>query len=158
MTPEERFTNIERVLERTAEQISKLQVEQAEQSKLQSQQAEQIRNLIANGDKQNEAIRSLIVVSRTVLSSIQEMRAAQEKMIEEARELSKHTDEKLNILIDTVDRIIRQRALLFVQSPCSATRGMRHPQSASQPDHFRVHRPGHARLLGSFDYGAAICE
>src|SRR2546422_8368028 len=109
MTPEERFTNIEGVLERTAEQISKLQVEQAEQSKLQSQQAEQIRNLIANGDKQNEAIRSLIVVSRTVLSSIQEMRAAQEKMIEEARELSKHTDEKLNILIDTVDRIIRQR-------------------------------------------------
>jgi len=109
MTPEERFTNIERVLERTAEQISKLQVEEAEQSKLQSQQAEQIRNLIANGDKQNEAIRSLIVVSRTVLSSIQEMRAAQEKMIEEARELSKHTDEKLNILIDTVDRIIRQR-------------------------------------------------
>ena len=109
MTPEERFTNIERVLERTAEQISKLQVEEAEQSKLQSQQAEQIRNLIANGDKQNEAIRSLIVVSRTVLSSIQEMRAAQEKMIEEARELSKHTDEKLNILIDTVDRIIRER-------------------------------------------------
>jgi len=109
MTPEERFTNIERVLERTAEQISKLQVEEAEQSKLQSQQAEQIRNLIANGDKQNEAIRSLIVVSRTVLSSIQELRAAQEKMIEEARELSKHTDEKLNILIDTVDRIIRQR-------------------------------------------------
>src|SRR2546426_172900 len=89
MTPEERFTNIEGVLERTAEQISKLQVEQAEQSKLQSQQAEQIRNLIANGDKQNEAIRSLIVVSRTVLSSIQEMRAAQEKMSEEARELSK---------------------------------------------------------------------
>jgi len=109
MTPEERFTNIERVLERTAEQLSKLQVEQAEQSKLQSQQTEQIRNLIADGDKQNEAIRSLIVVSRTVLSSIQEMRAAQEKMIEEARELSKHTDEKLNILIDTVDRIIRER-------------------------------------------------
>jgi len=109
MTPEERFTNIERVLERTAEQLSKLQVEQAEQSKLQSQQTEQIRNLIADGDKQNEAIRSLIVVSRTVLSSIQEMRSVQDKMIEEARELSKHTDEKLNILIDTVDRIIRQR-------------------------------------------------
>ena len=141
MTPEERFTNIERVLERTAEQLSKLQVQQAEhfqqqsklqsqqaehfqqqsklqsqqaehfqqQSKLQSQQTEQIRNLIADGDKQNEAIRSLIVVSRTVLSSIQEMRSAQDKMIEEARELSKHTDEKLNILIDTVDRIIRQR-------------------------------------------------
>src|SRR5437867_8416739 len=115
MTLEERFTNIERVLQRTAEQLSQLQVEQAEhfqqQSKLQAQQAEQIRNLIVDGDKQNEAIRSLIVVSRTVLTSIQEMRAAQDKMIEEARELSKHTDEKLNILIDTVDRIIRQRGL-----------------------------------------------
>ena len=109
MTPEERFSNIERVLLRTAEQLSKLQVRQAEQGKLQAQQAEHIQNLIADGDKQNEAIRSLVVVSRTVLTSVQEMRAAQDKMVEEARELSKHTDEKLNILIDTVDRIIRHR-------------------------------------------------
>src|ERR1043166_7704587 len=109
MTPEEIFTNIERVLLRTAEQVSKLQVRQAEQGKLQAQQAEHIQNLIADGDKQNEAIRSLVVVSRTVLTSVQKMRAAQDKMVEEARELSKHTDEKLNILIDTVDRIIRHR-------------------------------------------------
>ena len=95
MTPEERFLNIEHQMQRTAE--------------LQLQNAEQIRSLITDGEKQNEAIRSLIVVSRTVLSSIQEMRTAQDKMIEEARELNKHTEEKLNILIDTVDRIIRDR-------------------------------------------------
>jgi uncharacterized coiled-coil DUF342 family protein len=60
-------------------------------------------------EKPNEGIQGLIVVSRTVLTSIQELRAIQDKMIEEVRELHKHTDEKLNILIDTVGRIIRGR-------------------------------------------------
>src|SRR5713226_6543514 len=67
-------------------------------------------------DKQNAGIRDLIVVSRTVLTSIQELQTVQDKMIEvqdkmieEVRELHKHTDQKLNILIDTVDRIIRSR-------------------------------------------------
>ncbi len=59
-------------------------------------------------EKQNEGIQGLIVVARTVLTSIQELRTIQDKMIEEVRELHKHTDEKLNILIDTVDRIIRR--------------------------------------------------
>ena len=59
-------------------------------------------------EKQNEGIRGLIVVSRTVLDSIQELRVVQQKMIEEVGELHKHTEEKLNILIDTVDRIIRR--------------------------------------------------
>jgi len=49
-------------------------------------------------EKHNEAIRGLIVVARTSLDSIQELREAQAS-----------TDEKLNILIATVDRIIRQR-------------------------------------------------
>ena len=67
-------------------------------------------------EKQNEGIQGLIVVNRTMLSSMQELRAvqgdmivAQRNMMEEVRELNKHTDEKLNILIDTVDRIIRNR-------------------------------------------------
>ena len=60
-------------------------------------------------EKQNEGIQGLIVVSRTVLTSMQELRAVQHEMIEEARELNKQTEEKLNILIDTVDRIIRNR-------------------------------------------------
>jgi hypothetical protein len=59
-------------------------------------------------EKQNEGIQGLVVVSRTVLNSMQELRAVQHEMIEEARELNKQTEEKLNILIDTVDRIIRR--------------------------------------------------
>lgn len=66
-------------------------------------------------EKQNEGIQGLIIVSRTVLTSIQEFRADQEQIRKEVREelremrdMQKHTDEKLNILIDTVDRIIRR--------------------------------------------------
>ena len=71
-------------------------------------------------EKQNEGIKGLIVVARTCLDSFQEVRAVQDTMIQETRELHrtmieevrklhKHTDEKLNILIDTVDRIVRNR-------------------------------------------------
>ena len=67
-----------------------------------------------------DATGKLIVVGRTCLDSIQGLRATQEKTIqemrelqraavEEKRELSRATDEKLNILIDTVDRTIRHR-------------------------------------------------
>ena len=69
---------------------------------------ERLAKIEAQIEKQNEGIQGLIVVSRTVLTSIQELRAVQQEMIEEVRELHKHTDEKLNILIDTVDRIIRR--------------------------------------------------
>ena len=48
-------------------------------------------------EKNTAGIRDLILVSRTVLTSIQELRDAQAA-----------TDEKLNILIDTVERIIRR--------------------------------------------------
>jgi hypothetical protein len=44
------------------------------------------------------AIRDLIGVSRTVLNAIDDLRVAQ-----------KSTDEKLHILIETVDRIIRNQ-------------------------------------------------
>jgi hypothetical protein len=59
-------------------------------------------------EKQNEGIQGLIVVSRTVLTSIQELRTIQHEMAEEIRDRFKDTDEKINILIDTVDRIIRR--------------------------------------------------
>jgi len=66
-------------------------------------------------EKQTEGIQGLIIVSRTVLTSIQELRADQEQIRKEVREelrqmrdMQKHTDEKLKILIDTVDRIIRR--------------------------------------------------
>ena len=60
-------------------------------------------------EKQNEGIQGLVVVARTALTSIQELRTIQDKMIEEVRELDKNTNERLKILIDTVDRIIRNR-------------------------------------------------
>jgi len=102
MTPEERFDRIETTLE-----------------------------------KHNDAIRGLIVVSRTCLDSIQglsdtvnglgdtvnglgdtvkglrdtvkELHDSIKELRETQREAQRETDEKLNILIATVDRIIRQR-------------------------------------------------
>lgn len=66
-------------------------------------------------EKHNEAIRGLIVVARTSLDSIQEMREIQRQNherltgdIDRLREAQSATDEKLNILIETVDRIIRR--------------------------------------------------
>ena len=84
MTPEERFDRIESILEK------------------QNQQS----------DKQNAGIRDLIVVARTSLDSIHGLRESHEHMlaeIDKLREAQAATDEKLNILIDTVDRIIRRR-------------------------------------------------
>jgi hypothetical protein len=78
-------------------------------------------------EKQNEAIRGLTVVARTCLDSIQtvsntvsnstqnllesirELKEDRNKDREEWIERNKSTEEKLNILIDTVDRIIRHR-------------------------------------------------
>jgi hypothetical protein len=78
-------------------------------------------------DKQNEAIRGLIVVGRTCLDSIKEMGGRHEKdhghlmaEIDKMRETEREahaamrgaqaaTEEKLNILIRIVDNIIRDR-------------------------------------------------
>jgi uncharacterized coiled-coil DUF342 family protein len=67
-------------------------------------------------DRMEGALRDLIVVSRTVLTSIQEMRDVHQKdhdklmaEIQEMREAQSETGEKLNILVNTVDRIIRER-------------------------------------------------
>lgn len=62
-------------------------------------------------ETQNAGIRDLIVVSRTFLQSSQTFLESQKEVtaqIQELREAQRSTDEKLNILIDTVDRIIRR--------------------------------------------------
>ena len=99
MTPEERFDKIENVLHRTAEQ-----------------QAQHEREM----DKQNEAIRSLIVVSRTCLHSLQEFRDLQRKdheewtvQMKELRAAQAETGEKLNILVEheeVLDRTLKSLA------------------------------------------------
>ena len=85
MSPEERFEKIENLFHVTAEQ--------------QAKHTDQI-------EKQNEAVRALIVVARTCLDSIKELRETQRESLKELREAQAATDEKLNILISTVDRII----------------------------------------------------
>jgi hypothetical protein len=88
MTPEQRLDRVETIIEKQNQSI----------------------------DKQNAGIRDLIVVGRTVLTSIQELRDVQHKdheawtaHMKELREAQAASDEKLHILIDTVDRIIRDR-------------------------------------------------
>ena len=71
-------------------------------------------------DKQNEGIRSLIVVAHTCLDSLQEFRDLQRKdheqwtvQMNELREAQAATDEKLNILVeheDVLDRTLKSLA------------------------------------------------
>jgi ABC-type transporter Mla subunit MlaD len=71
-----------------------------------------LRNVAQDIEKQNEGIPGLIVVSRTLLDSMQEMRQDHNQFMadmQKLRETQAATEEKLNILIDTVDRIIRRR-------------------------------------------------
>jgi chromosome segregation ATPase len=98
MTPEERFTKIENAIQALTE----------------NQAAQQIEI-----DKQNAGIRDLIVVSRTLLDSQQELTTQMRevttqireiaKKIAELREAQQSTEGKLHALIDTVDRIIGGR-------------------------------------------------
>jgi len=66
---------------------------------------ERLNRIDAEIEKHNEAIRGLIVVGRTCLDSIQSMRNVHEKDYEALFVADAVTTEKLNILIDTVDRI-----------------------------------------------------
>jgi hypothetical protein len=96
MTPEERFTKMENLLHAMMEH-------QAGQQQLLQSQSEEI-------TRQNAGIRDLIVVSRTILTTAEKLVASQDKVteqIKELREAQAGTDERLNILVDEVNRIIR---------------------------------------------------
>ena len=105
MTPEERFGKIENVLSTIAE----IQARQTENlDRHDAELAEQK----AIAEKHNTAIRDLIVVSRTILQSTQQLDEAHKRLsadIDRLREAQRTTDEKLHILIETVDRIIRNQ-------------------------------------------------
>ncbi|MBI4475513.1 MAG: hypothetical protein HY646_22805 [Acidobacteria bacterium] len=102
MTPEERFTRIETNLERVSQRMDGMTEAQARRQAQLDKQLKGIHEAQARHqaqlDKHLKGIQDLIVVSRTLLDSVKELRDAQ-----------KDTDEKLNILIDTVDKIIRHR-------------------------------------------------
>lgn len=72
--------------------------------------ASSTRRVRAEIGKQNDGIRSLIVVARTCLDSIKEMRERHDADYRKLLESQAITDEKLHILIDTVDRVIRRES------------------------------------------------
>jgi seryl-tRNA synthetase len=116
MTPEERFRNIENLLNMLSEshvqfhsEMEELKEAQRELNETQTRQEAQI-------NKNAAAIRDLILVSRSVLDSItrlgvedEKLREAQRASEEKLREAQRVTEEKLNALIEIVDRIIRDR-------------------------------------------------
>jgi hypothetical protein len=109
MTPEERFTRIENLLNTVGEDIARHDA--------------QIERNVAQIEKNAAAIRDLIIVSRTLLESQAETKAKFDQTADQQREWDRRfnadmdrlkergeaTDERLNILIETVDRIIRER-------------------------------------------------
>ena len=109
MTPEERFTRMENLLQAMMEH-------HARQQERIDEHTEQIDKQTVEIEKQNAGIKDLVIVSRTVLDSIQELEKARLKdreewnaQMKELRDAQVATDEKLHILIDTVDRIVRRR-------------------------------------------------
>jgi hypothetical protein len=99
---EEQFHYINNLVQATAEQLRSLGREFEKRDREFERRDREI-------EKHNEAIRSLIIVARTVLDSIREDRERHERDYAEMRAQSKMTEEKLNILVETVDRIIRHR-------------------------------------------------
>ncbi len=102
MTPEERHTKIENLIQTLTES--------------QVQQQETLARHDAEIEKNNAAIRDLIVVSRTLVDSqkettvqIQALASETRELREAQREAQQETKEKLHILLGTVDRIIRNQ-------------------------------------------------
>src|SRR5262249_34071744 len=98
-TPEERLNRIEKALDRHIEFVG---------ATIERQSAEI--------DKHHAAIRDLAVVSRTLITAIQEQGEVQRKDhervmadIDKLREAQAATEEKLKNLVETVDRIVRNR-------------------------------------------------
>ena len=91
MTPEERWTKIENAIHALTELAARHDVVLSQHE-----------SLLARDEA---GIRDLITVSRIFLDSQKETGT----QIQQLHDAQKHTDEKLNALIDIVDRIIRSR-------------------------------------------------
>jgi chromosome segregation ATPase len=105
MTPEERFTKIENLLATVAEY-------QAMQAENQARRDAEIDKHNAEIDKHNAALRDLVAISRTLIDS-HKLTATEISQLRESiaklRDRQEATGEKLHILIETVDRIIRNK-------------------------------------------------
>jgi chromosome segregation ATPase len=98
MTPEERLKAIENLLAALTESQVRREAQIDKHQQEIEKHSAQIERHSAQLEEERAAIRDLIIVSRTTLNSIMELRESQ-----------KATDEKLHILIETVDRIIRNQ-------------------------------------------------
>jgi hypothetical protein len=98
-TPEERLNRIEKALDRHIAFVGA-----------------NVERQTAEIDKNSAAIRDLTIVSRTLITAIQEQGEVQRRDhervmadIDKLREAQAATEEKLKNLVETVDRIIRNR-------------------------------------------------
>jgi geranylgeranyl pyrophosphate synthase len=102
MTPEERIRDIENVLKSITQNLVLFHSEMQELKEVQLQHGKEI-------DKHREAIKDLITVSRALMDSQKEAQKEGDRAIRELRELHWDTEEKLNALIATAGRIIRDK-------------------------------------------------
>ena len=104
MTPEERFTKIENAIHALTETQARHDTQIGGLITQVEKQNAGIEKQNAGIEKQNGEIRDLIVVIRTLMDAVSKLG----ETVAELGEAQKHTDEKLNALIDTVDRIVRK--------------------------------------------------
>ena len=103
MTPEERFTKMENLLQAMMEHQARQQEHLDKQQKYPDKQQEHLERQGEEISKQNTGIRDLIVVSRTILTNTEKVT----EQINQLREAQARTDERLNILVAEVNRVIR---------------------------------------------------
>jgi hypothetical protein len=104
MTPEERFTRIENLLSALTEHQAQHKEQMAAHEAIHNKEIAELR------DMQKAIAAGMIELQQTQRVTEQELRALAEStrtLDKELREAQKTTEEKLHILIDTVDRIIR---------------------------------------------------
>jgi hypothetical protein len=95
MTPEERFTKIENAIYSLTE--------------IQAKHEGAIRDLIVVSRTLVDSQKETTVQIQSLASEMSQLRAGVDQMREAQQEAQQATDEKLHILIETVDRIIRSQ-------------------------------------------------
>jgi hypothetical protein len=111
MSPEEQFDEIRKKLDRIEKWLETFR-RSVQTSEEMRDAAVTIQLLEQQFGKHEDALGKLVLIAASAVKTAQENNEALTKVkdsISEQRELQKHTDETLNILIETVDRIIRHR-------------------------------------------------
>jgi hypothetical protein len=123
MTAEERFQQIENVLHMVSNNMVLFHTEMQEIKEVQTRHEKELHRQADLLDKQRllieehrvlieedrAAIKDLIILNRSFLESQKDASAKMDRLSEEWRESHRATEEKLDSLIETVDRIIRNK-------------------------------------------------